>query len=117
MGYIRHNAVIVTTWEDAEGVAAEGRRLGLQVIGPSDEVINGYRTMLVCPDGSKEGWADSDAGDDAREQFKTWLRTQRHSDGSSWLEWAEIVYGSDDGKATVLDDAWRESAPQPTKED
>lgn len=108
MGYIRHNAIIVTSWEDEAIVeaAAMARQIGLQVLGPSDEALNGYRSVLVCPDGSKEGWDESDRGDERREGFKNWLDDQRYEDGSTSLCWAEIAYGGDYQTAEIVTHAW-----------
>lgn len=40
------------------------------VIGPVPAVINQYAwVVLFLPDGSKEGWEDSDQGDAYREEF------------------------------------------------
>ena len=108
MGYMRHNAIVVTSWKtDAiEAAACRARNIGMTVIGPSAELMNGYRTMLVCPDGSKEGWKESDEGDKNRADFRDWMRAQRYEDGSSNLEWVEVAYGSDDRTAEVEATAW-----------
>lgn len=79
MGYTRHNAVIATldasvfdrdTAPDVEGFRASlpepWRRL---VIGPVQSIVNSYVTFAFLPDGSKEGWPDSDEGDAYRERF------------------------------------------------
>lgn len=102
MGYIKHNAIIVTCW-DSEKIVAAGdfaRELGLCVLGPSPEAINGYRTILICPDGSKEGWADSDQGDERREALRTRLVAENS------FEWCEVSYGHDDGTAEIVAHAW-----------
>lgn len=108
MGYMRHNAIVVTSWNtDAiEAAACRARNIGLTVIGPSSELTNGYRSLLVCPDGSKEGWSDSDQGDERRAELRNWMNAQRYEDGSSSLEWVEIAYGSDDRTAEVEATAW-----------
>jgi hypothetical protein len=108
MGYIRHNAIVVTSWHsDATKAAAQqARDIGLLVLGPSDKAVNGYSTMLACPDGSKEGWIESNTGDRQRKAFRDWLETQRFEDRSSNLEWVEIAYGSDDREATIVASAW-----------
>ena len=113
MGTIVHHAIIVTSWKKEaldELVKVAKSELSASVLGPSEEVINGYRTVVICPDGSKEGWGDSNIGDKRREQIKDWLNAQRHDDGSSWVEWVEVQYGNDldyYAEAAVIDDQWR----------
>lgn len=108
MGYMRHNAIVITSWNrvSIEAAANKARELGMQVLGPSDEVTNGYSSMLVCPDGSKEGWEESDQGDRNRASFREWLGGQTYEDGSTNLHWVEIAYGGDDADATVEAHAW-----------
>ncbi len=88
MGYIQHDAVIVTVSGYAndrdfapgpkvkafrESLPEEWRAL---VVGPVRSVVNGYDTYAFLPDGSKEGWRDSDQGDEYRSQFDSmWLRS------------------------------------------
>jgi len=108
MGYMRHNAIVVTSWNTGaiEAAACRARNIGLTVIGPSVELINGYRTILVCPDGSKDGWKESDQGDKRRADFRDWMRAQQYEDGSSNLELVEVAYGSDDRTAEIEATAW-----------
>lgn len=103
MGYMRHNAIVITSWnkESIKAAANKAREIGMQVIGPSKEATNGYRSMMVCPDGSKEGWEESDQGDQRRAAFREWLGKQTYEDGSSNLDWVEIAYGSCDKEATI----------------
>lgn len=109
MGYMRHNAIIVTSWGDKAitEAAKHAKELGLQVLGPSDEAVNSYRSLLICPDGSKEGWPESEQGERRRAAFRGWLNAQRYEDGSTSLEWVESVYGSDDSTAAIADHAWK----------
>lgn len=108
MGYILHHAIVVTSWNpdalDKAVVAAN--HFGLQCLGPSQIVVNGYRSLLICPDGHKEGWEGSDEGDTRRKQFREWLRSQAYDDGSTCLAWFEVAYGSDDETAKVQTHAW-----------
>jgi len=108
MGWITHNAIVVTSALDKKinAAARAARTIGLQVVGPSKGATNGYRSILVCPDGSKSGWAESQAGDDRREKFIAWLTTNVYEDGSSAFEWVEIQYGDDDGTATIPRSKW-----------
>lgn len=111
MGYIRHHAIVVTgehSWPDGwtdhhtifdarQAAIDAGCHLVTEVVGPG---VNGTSSFLVAPDGSKEGWKDSDEGDEARGRFIAWLREGRS------FSWAEVVLGSDDGEALVERHAW-----------
>lgn len=112
MGHILHHAIVVTSWSDVaiEAAAIAAREAGCRVIGPSEAAINGYRSILVCPDGSKSGWADSDDGDGCRDQFISYLRSCRYKDGSSSMEWVEVAYGGDDRTAEVSRHEWDDRA-------
>lgn len=96
MGYMRHHAIVVTTWDAKKINAArdEAVRLGnvCTLVCPSPS--NGYQSFLVVPDGSKEGWPESDKGDGARAAFIGWLSAQDYEDGSSPYDWVEVVYGA-----------------------
>lgn len=90
MGFIKHNAIVVTSGSDEtiQAAVAIAKGFGCTVLGPSDQVVNGYCTMVVCPDGSKEGWTDSDEGDERREHFKAWLNKVK-------VSWVEVAFGGD----------------------
>lgn len=108
VGYMKHDAIIVTTWKaSALAEAAErAKALGLYVLGPSPEVTNGYATMVVCPDGSKEGWDESDAFDRRRAEFIAYLNSCRYEDNSTCLDWVAVAYSGDSRKAAVEAHAW-----------
>lgn len=109
MGYIKHDAIIVTSWNDkaieAAAVAAAG--FGLQVLGPSKETTNGYRSMLVCPDGSKEGWNTSDDFDGNRAAFINHLKGFADDDERGFVEWVAVSYSDDEDCAKITADKWR----------
>lgn len=112
MGYIKHHAIVVTSWQDdIKKAKSKAKEIGLHVIGPSKESTNGYRSILICPDGSKEGWGESDLGDFRRAKFRNWLDSQKFEDGSSFLEWAEISYSGDDREAKITNHAWTKEEP------
>ncbi len=108
MGYIAHNAIVVTTWnaEAMLGVIAKCASLGAEIIGPSKREVNQTQTILICPAGSTEGWEESDAGDKRRAELREYFQTWKYEDGSNPLAWCEIRYGSDDHAATVVEHAW-----------
>lgn len=101
MGTIVHNAIVVTSNEGTRISAAAdmARSLGLQVLGPSEAAGNSYQSILVCPDGSKEGIEVSNRADMKRDSFRSWLA----SDGSE-LDWVEVRFGPDTEGAYVLHD-------------
>lgn len=108
MGYIRHNAIIVTVYEDhAQAVHETACAICGDLV--SDRVkaqMNGYQTFLIAPDGSKEGWSHSNDGDDRRSRFRTALREMADN---WWCEWVEIAYGNDDAGAKVVASSWADS--------
>jgi hypothetical protein len=100
MGYIAHHAIIVTGWQTEAVEAAHAKATELfaaseNVTSIMWTVVNVYGTFVVTPDGSKEGWADSDAGDQARVAFLAWL-DMAAADRDQYLDFAEIRYGGDD---------------------
>lgn len=100
MGYVRHDAILVTDYGYDRAPDVEAFRDSLPedwralVVGPIEAVINRYVTYAFLPDGSKEGWDDSNAGDEYRRQFLE-LFSKRYSDGSSPYEIVSVRYGND----------------------
>lgn len=109
MGYMRHDAILVTSWNEGAifSVAEKAHEIGLEVLGPSVRATNGIRSMLVCPDGSKEGWEERDAFDGKRAILLEYLNSVRHEDNSSPLSWVALAYGSDDRAAEITAHAWQ----------
>ena len=93
MGYMRHHAIIVTGWDDKEGHLQKAHEYAKEIFSAvseiTDEVINGFRSFLVPPDGSKEGWDESDEGDERRQKFLIYL-TDPEIRG--WVSWAEVSW-------------------------
>lgn len=120
MGYMRHHALIVTTWNADAAGAFHAQATSVCRSCPVSAVIesptNSYLTVLVCPDGSKEGWEESDRGDAECASLIEWLDAQRYEDGSSALRWALVQYGDDDGETTVIDHSDAEEHRKPHKE-
>jgi len=104
MGYIRHDAIIVTTWDSKPLEAARKKAidLGLSVSGPVTSKMNGYISCLIGPDGSKEGWEDSDLGDLARAEWKAWAQTCDADE--IYFDWVHLSYAGDDPRDTRIID-------------
>lgn len=108
---MRHHAIVVTSRDEYTKRAHEEaiRCCGADFVTPMGaEVTNGVRSFLVTPDGSKEGWPESDQGERSRATFLDWLDRQRWSDGSTPYEWVLIEYGERPGRegAAILKHAW-----------
>ena len=113
MGYVKHHAIVVTSWNDKliEAAHAKAVEFCVSVTNLTAPATNGQRSFLVAPDGSKEGWLESDHGDATRDLFVRWLDDQRYDDGSTSLSWAEVVLGCDDQEAHVERHAWHLQEP------
>lgn len=115
MGYMRHHAVVVSSWDKeliakAHKVAAESFPHVSEVV---PHAVNSGGSFLIPPDGSKEGWEDSRLGDDRRAAFVRWLDAQGYGDGSTSLRWVEVMYADDDGEAAIVS---RDDAPTAAEE-
>ncbi|MCP4903003.1 MAG: hypothetical protein GY906_39065 [bacterium] len=108
MGWIRHHAIIVTSW-DTEAFERARDKAHEIFKGLAPEAMasesNGYRTFLIPPDGSREGWSESETGDSRRAHFIEWLDAQRHSDDSSPFDWVEVQYGDDQFETEIVNDS------------
>jgi hypothetical protein len=115
MGYIRHNAIIVTAWDlkYLKPAHQEARKIFSPPLDAGCDKawyivstilfspMNGYCSFFVAPDGSKEGWADSDMGDNKRDRFITWMINQQKTN-DLYLDWAEVQYGDDDRETKIV---------------
>ena len=108
MGYIRHKAIIITSYNKAaiDDVAKKALSLGLQITVSDESIENGFYTMTVCPSGRKSGWETTEWHNKAQKQFIGYLNAFRNSDNSSCLEWVAISYGNDDYSAKITANTW-----------
>jgi len=106
MGYMRHHAIIVTGWSTEQVTNAHQIASELfEVVSPVTEVAtNGYTSFFIPPDGSKEGWEESNNGNLARGRFMDWAKTS-----GTYLEVAEIQYGDEEGVSWIREVAYSES--------
>ncbi|MER7167254.1 hypothetical protein ABT336_14440 [Micromonospora sp. NPDC000207] len=102
MGYIAHDAIIVTTDADCRPGGLpdiNAFRASLPppfqplVIGPVKSIVNDYVSYVFLPDGSKEGWDTSDEGDDCRARFVALFDQRYEEDGSTHDKWVGVRFG------------------------
>lgn len=105
MGYMRHHAVLVTTWSKDRMADLVAFLLEEKIghLGPHVTKVNDYHTVVIPPDGSKEGWEESDAGEEERQMVIAKIKTFSHDDGSNPFDWALVRYG-DDGEDDKIED-------------
>lgn len=101
MGYLRRHAIIVTgdNWHDAKDLKdahAKATELFPWVSPISAAHTNGEMSFFIPPDGSKEGWPESTAGDTRRDTFVAWLNQHGRVDC-----WVEVCYGEDEPNTRV----------------
>lgn len=104
MGYMRHHAIVVTSWNEEKPFKAHTKATEIlrQVAPITPPAVNGYVSFLIAPDGSKEGWSESNKGDDARGEFVAWLDEQKFGDGSTSLPWVEIQLADDEEETKIV---------------
>lgn len=103
MGYMKHDAIIVTTFD--AGAASLALTRAQELTLPTTDITLGIAdsqyTFVIVPDGSKEGWAESDKMDATRGQYLSWLNAQAYKDGSNILDFIAVRFGGDDDDITV----------------
>jgi len=57
--------------------------------------MNQFHSFCVFPDGSNEGWRESDFGNECRDELIKFLNS------NPGLDWVEIQYGDDQGETII----------------
>jgi len=102
MGYIRHHAIVVTSFDDKiSTVWLKAKEMfGYLVSDVIESECNGYASFFIAPDGSKEGWDRSIEHDKLRDQFIAYLKKI-----DLVVDWVEVQYGDDDHHTMVVRDS------------
>lgn len=99
MGYMRHHAIIITGASRKNGIeelhALAVDIFGAQVSNITSSPLNNYVSFLIAPDGSKEGWEDSDKGDEQRKCFIVSLQQDN-------VTFVQVMYGDDSGHCKII---------------
>lgn len=105
MGYITHEAILVTGHEGVHMTTAHAKAMEL-FPGLTTElkgsVCNGYASFSVMPDGSKLGWSTHIEFLDKRIQFLNWLFNFKATQ-AGWIDWVRVWYGGDDKGVKIVD--------------
>lgn len=105
MGTILHEAIVVTTWkeEDIKRAYEIAIEIGLLASPILESPVNGYMSFFIAPDGSKEGWPESDQGNEQRKQWK-----ERVSKECECVDFVHLLYGGDADESRIVSDSQRE---------
>lgn len=111
MGYTAHHAIIIASYDPERTMQARdvAQLTGLICTDIHPWAINRGSSFAVLPDGSKEGWPESDEFDGLRDKFVKWLDAQKYDDGSSPFSWAEVRISPDDKDSIVTRHVYGES--------
>jgi hypothetical protein len=107
MGYMRNHAICVTSYlpaaiEEAHRWAKENFKV-CAVTEITPVAVNGYQSFFIAPDGSKEWWETSDAGNKERKDFEDYISTSLAKKfGYCPLDWVEVQYGDDEGETKII---------------
>ena len=104
MGYIKHNAIVVTGWNEKQmdKVHKKSIELGNLTSNIVNGAVNGFISFFVAADGSKEGWEESNKGDTAREELIKYINSLKYNDSSNSCHYIEISYSDDYGNAKIV---------------
>ena len=104
MGYIKHHGIAVTS--DIDELIKQAHTQAKSIFKErASEILNsktnGYKSFFIAPDGSKEGWEESNNEDLQRETFVKWVNQQAYDDGSNSISFCEFFYGEDNGYSQI----------------
>ena len=114
MRNIKHHCVIITTHnidviKKIREKVLELFKLNMEagnaykLVGePVESLINNYYTLVIYPDGSKEGHETSEDGDIVRKKVTEVVDEFIKSSKDADISYVELYYGSDDGKAGIV---------------
>ena len=105
MGYMRHHSIAVGSFKIE--VLQELHERALEIFGPQvtpilTTPINGEAVFFIGPDGSKEGWSESEDGDRKRLFFCKIVESYKYEDGSNSMKYCEFYWRDDDREAEIV---------------
>jgi len=101
MGYIKHHAIAVSSWDGEK--LAKIHQQALEIFGKLvtpilPGVINFYQSFFIGP----EGWDYSELGDKKRECFAKLVEKYAYEDGGNSIRFCEFFYSDDNKKAGIV---------------
>jgi hypothetical protein len=104
MSYVIHNPIVVIS--NIEKYINKAHEKAKDIFGKYvTEIIlsniNSCRSFMIPPDGSKEGWPESDEGDQRRDKFIEWIESQKYEDDSNSITYIEVDYNEKESTCNI----------------
>jgi hypothetical protein len=110
MGTINHTALILTSLFVEK--ITEAHKVAVSIFGELATplipyVVNEGMSFMIAPDGSKEGWSQSDNRDHDQAEFISWVNDTfnyiEEGERNQFIEMVEVTFGEydKDGKVSV----------------
>jgi hypothetical protein len=102
MGYMKHDSIVLTSWNEKHLIKAQrkARTLGLPTSNIVESWVNNEGAFFIAPDGSKEGWEESNKGNELRDEFKRWLKSSK-----LYIDWIHISFGGDNPELSRIEES------------
>ena len=110
---MKHSAAIVTNWDTKALDVAHKKAKEIYAAKFKSDIMNRDASSLVsdivhgitnsqasffiAPDGSKEGWSDSNNSNEARTEFLDWLLKN-----DNFSDYIEVYFGGDSDHSTII---------------
>lgn len=98
MGWHQHHTIVVTGFDPDNLQKAKNQAIEIfkktgheHLVSEIIHAMNGYSSFFIAPDGSKEGWEDSNQCNKARAEFIDFM----NSDSIEYTEYVEACFSSE----------------------
>lgn len=114
MSDYKEHAIMISGYDGAEEYMTKDHEKAVELFGHlvtpmMDDVVNGLRTFVVVPTGSKINRDESNKHEDSCKKFVEFLKTEcTFLDGEPRLSWVEVTYGEREyhGASEILNDSY-----------
>ena len=106
MGYYRSHTIAITSvfQDDVKEAHAKAKEIfdNQMVTEIISGTTNAQDSFFVAPDGSKEGWDESDKQDDNRKALIDWIDAHNDKKGCSYIQYVEMYFADDNEMCEIL---------------
>jgi len=105
MGYMRHHAICISSWNRKELLKVHNKakkifnHLATEIV---DSTINSESSFFIAPDGSKEGWEESNLYNKKRTDIVDFIEKRKYADGSNCIRYAELFFADDEKNCAIV---------------